>query len=205
MRARAALALTLLCTASLHAQQPASVAITQIAGHDALTNTDYLRLILPGNLLPPSEAPRYPLLIAQCTQSSTGDFAFDLYATFAEPVDLAYFPAVPALPPNKMAITPRTEKSIITMDFLGYTHVKPMRREWEVPFQTPGQYHYTAPGYHSPNLEPASFYLRYLNSLPTLRLTLGAQSAEFHTAPLLKEIREAPLCRAANLAAPSHR
>ena len=97
----------------------------------------------------------------------------------------------------------------MTMDFLGYTHVKPVRRQWEIPVQTPGQYRYNPPGSGSANLEEITFYLRYLIALPTLRLTLDShstdgrftysRSAEFLTTPLLDEIRKEPLCQAAAL------
>ena len=85
------------------------------------------------------------------------------------------------------------------MEFLGYTHVKPVRRQWEVPVQTPGQYRYNPPGAGSANLEEIAYYLRYLVALPTLRLTLDNHSADFLTTPPLDEIRKKPLCRAASL------
>ncbi len=58
------------------------------------------------------------------------------------------------------------------MDFLGYKPVKPVRRQWEIPVQTPGQYRYNPPGGGSSNMEDITYYLRYLLALPTLRLTL---------------------------------
>jgi hypothetical protein len=85
------------------------------------------------------------------------------------------------------------------MDFIGYTHVNPVRRQWEIPVQTPGQYRYNPPGSGSSNLEEITYYLHYLLALPTLRLTLNNNSVEFMTAPLLNEIRKEPLCRAAAL------
>jgi hypothetical protein len=85
------------------------------------------------------------------------------------------------------------------MDFLGYTHVKPVRRQWEIPVQTPDLYRYNPPGSGSANLEEITYYLRYLLALPTLRLTLDNRSVEFLTTPLLVEIRKEPLCRAAAL------
>jgi len=85
------------------------------------------------------------------------------------------------------------------MDFLGYKAVKPVRRQWEIPVQTSGQYRYNPPGGGSANMEEISYYLRYLLALPTLRLTLDNRSAEFMTTPLLDAIRKEPLCRAAGL------
>ena len=66
-----------------------------------------------------------------------------------------------------------------------YHPVKPVRRQWEIPVQTPGQYRYIPPGGGSTNMEDMSYYLRYLLALPTLRLTLGDRSAEYMTTPLL--------------------
>lgn len=94
---------------------------------------------------------------------------------------------------------PRTDKVTMTMEFLGYTRVKPMRRQWEMPVETPGQYRYNPPGTGSPNLEEVSYFLHYLLALPTLRLTLGNHSAEFVTTPLLTQIKAETLCQAANL------
>jgi hypothetical protein len=43
------------------------------------------------------------------------------------------------------------------MDFIGYTHVNPVRRQWEIPVQTPGQYRYNPPGSGSSNLEEITY------------------------------------------------
>ena len=56
------------------------------------------------------------------------------------------------------AIPPRTEKVNISVEFLGYTHVKPVRRQWEIPVQTPGQYRHNPPGSGSANLEEITFF-----------------------------------------------
>ena len=138
------------------------------------------------------------MLIAQCTARPNGKSYFELFASFAAVTDLAFYP--PWTPTSQQDLfPPRTDKVIVTMEFLGYTHVKPVRRQWEIPVQTPGLYRYNTPGGGSQNLEEIAYYLRYLVSLPTLRLTLGDRSAEFLTTPLLNEIRKEPLCRAAAL------
>ena len=205
------LLLALLC-ASHAAQQPESpqpekttlpTGIDRLAGQEATSHIQYVRLILLGSFRtassttapPPSPA---PMLIAQCTLRPTGKSNFELFANFGGATDLAYYP--PWTPTSQQDLfPPRTEKSVFTMEFLGYTHVKPVRREWEIPVQTPGQYRYNPPGAGSSNLEEITYYLRYLVALPTLRLTLDNRSAEFLTTPLLDEIRKEPLCRAAAL------
>jgi hypothetical protein len=177
--------------------------IDRIAGQEPTSQIQYVRLTLPGTLRLPtavdSSAPSpSPTLIAQCTLRPNGKSYFELFANFGRTTDLAFYPPWTRTPQGDL-FPPPTEKVIMTMDFLGYTHVKPIRRQWEIPVQTPGQYRYNPPGSGSSNLEEIAYYLRYLLALPTLRLWLGNNSADFLTTPLLNEIRKEPLCRAASL------
>jgi hypothetical protein len=214
---RAVFALGLLCSSSvIFAQQPEHRAkdtdqpekttlasgIDRISGLEATSHIQYVRLILSGSLHTSSidsSAPLPgPMLMAQCTLKPNGKSSFELFANFGGATDLAFYP--PWTPASSQDLfAPRTEKVNVTMDFLGYTHVKPVRRQWEIPVQTPGQYRYNPPGGGSANLEEITYYLRYLIALPTLRLTLDNRSADFLTTPLLGEIRDEPLCRAAAL------
>jgi hypothetical protein len=177
--------------------------VDRISGLEATSNIHYVRLILSGSPHIPftAESPTPspgPTLIAQCTLKPNGKSSFELFANFGGATDLAFYP--PWTPTSKHDLfPPRTDKVNLTMDFLGYTHVKPVRRQWEIPVQTPGQYRYNPPGGGSANLEEITYYLRYLVALPTLRLTLDARSADFLATPLLNEIRKEPLCRAAAL------
>jgi hypothetical protein len=213
---RAVFALLLLCFPSVSsAQQPdqrivdsdqpekttLASGVNRIAGLEANSKIHYVRLILSGSLHTPSlgESPNSgPALIAQCTLKPNGKSSFELFANFSGATDLTFYP--PWTPTSTHDLfPPRTEKVTVTMEFLGYTHVKPVRRQWEIPVQTPGQYRYNPPGGGSANLEEITYYLRYLVALPTLRLTLDNRSADFLTTPLLDEIRKEPLCRAAAL------
>jgi hypothetical protein len=174
-------------------------------GTEPSSKIQYARLILKGTLHaaakgaadpPPPDTP--PMLIAQCSLSPNGKYLFEMFASFGGTADLAFYP--PWKPAGSQDLfPPRTDKVNITMDFLGYTHVKPFRRQWEIPTEAPSLYHYNPPGFGSPNLEPISYFLRYLLSLPTLRLTLNDRSSEFLTGPFLVDIRQEPLCQAASL------
>ena len=206
-----------LCSCAVAVQQPEQRAvetgepvkatlesgIDRISGIDAGSNIHYVRLVLPGSLLTSSSSDSPaplpgPTLIAQCTLKPNGKSSLELLANFGGATDLAFYP--PWKPTSDHDLFPPiTEKVSMTMEFLGYTHVKPVRRQWEIPVQTPGQYRYNPPGGGSANLEEITFYLRYLAALPTLRLTLGNRSVEFMTTQLLAEIRKEPLCRAAGL------
>jgi hypothetical protein len=178
--------------------------VDRISGLEATSNIRYVRLVLSGTLRASSSsgdstAPSpAPTLIAQCTMKPNGKSSIELFANFGGASDLAFYP--PWTPASKDDLfAPRTEKVNMTMEFLGYTHVKPVRRQWEIPVQTPGQYRYNPPGGGSANLEDITYYLRYLIALPTLRLTLGNRSVEFMTTQLLAGIRKEPLCRSAGL------
>ena len=88
----------------------------------------------------------------------------------------------------------------MTMEFLGYTHVKPVKRAWEFLQAPEGELRYAAPGMRSPNMEPISFYLQDLKALPTLRLTAPARGTlEFETTKWLQAVKAEPLCAAAGL------
>jgi hypothetical protein len=213
---RALVGLASICCCAVFAQQPEHRAaetsnpekitlasgVDRISGLEATTNIRYVRLVLSGTFQASSGnssmASPGPTLIAQCTTKPNGKSSFELFANFGGATDLAFYP--PWTPASKDDLfPPRTEKVNMTMEFLGYTHVKPVRRQWEIPVQTPDQYRYNPPGSGSANLEEITYYLRYLIALPTLRLTLGDRSVEFMMTPLLAEIRKEPLCRAAGL------
>ena len=85
------------------------------------------------------------------------------------------------------------------MEFLGYTKVKPMKRQFEKVLTPYGQLRYNPPGLGSANLEEPAYYIQYLRVLPTLRLSAAGQQVEFATSPLLTQLRLEPLCAASKL------
>jgi hypothetical protein len=199
--------LTLLCLPLvLPAQQispAASSAIVRLDGIDQPDGIRYLRLYLDGTLLPvpPAAQSTPPQLIAQCTRSATGKLTFELLANFGGVADTTYYP--PWHPTKDDLYLPRLKKVNFTLEFLGYTHVKPVKRQWEALIVPQGQYRYNTPSLTSNNMEDSTYYLKYLLALPTLHLTLSDQTAEFKTTPLLDQIRKEPLCDASHLI-PSH-
>jgi hypothetical protein len=209
--APAAIVLAVLCApCAITGQQPDTrqpekttlpSGIDRLAGQDVTSHIQYVRLVLSGAPRTPAEGPApspAPMLIAQCTLRPNGKSFFELFANFGGATDLTFYP--PWVPTSREDLfPPQTAKVAMTMEFLGYTHVKPVRRQWEIPVQTSEQYRYNPPGAGSANLEEITYYLRFLLALPTLRLTLDNRSAEFLTTPLLNEIRKEPLCRAAAL------
>ena len=187
----------------VEAAPPAAVqGIERLAGEDAVSHIAYVRLLLHGSLVgptAPAAAPDPPpALTAQCSRRPSGKYLFELFADFGGITDRAFYPPWKPLSDRDL-FPPVTRKVTITMDFLGYTHVKPARRQWEIPVNTPGQFRYMTPNSGSSNMEDVPFYLRYLLALPTLRLTLDGRSAEFLATPLIEQIRKEPLCHASLL------
>ena len=197
-----------------------SPGLNRLSGTDPSSHIEYVRLFIEGapvsapgspssasvrlqSASEPSDASSSsdsagPTLIAQCTRKPSGKLAFELLANFGGVSDLAYYP--PWTPDDSSDLfPPRLEKVTITMDFLGYTHVKPVKRQWEALLQPVGEYRYNPPSPGSSNLEDSTYYLRFLIALPTLRLTLNQRSAEFNTTALLDRIRKEPLCKASLL------
>jgi hypothetical protein len=214
--------------AAMAEQSVVSAGLNRLSGTDESSHVEYVRLFLEGTLLtPPSVSPdanaplpiasvrtdaadtpdvraaasassSSPMLIAQCTKEASGRLAFELLANFGGVADLAYYP--PWRPANSRDLfPPRLEKPMMTMEFLGYTRVKPVKRQWEALLQPVGQYRYNPPSGGSSNMEDSMYYLRFLVALPTLRLTLANKAAEFRTTPLLDQIRKEPLCKASLL------
>ncbi len=179
--------------------------VQRLAGTEPSSQIQYARLILRGTLHPaakgapdPPTPDSPPILIAQCSLRPSGKYLFEVFTTFGGTADLAFYPPWKPVDSHDL-FPPRTEKVTITMDFLGYTHVKPFHRQWEIPAEAPSLYRYNPPSAGSTNLEEVSYFLRYLMSLPTLRLTLNNLAAEYATTPFLADIRQEPLCRAAGL------
>jgi hypothetical protein len=209
-------------------QSTVSAGLSRLAGTDDSSHIEYVRLFLRGTSLTSTGSSTHasvspsaqagttvtaetlssgaaasgssadPTLIAQCTRGASGKLGFELLANFGGVEDLAYYP--PWRPTSGGELfPPQPQKANITMDFLGYTKVKPVKRQWEVLMKPVGQYRYNPPSGGSANMEDSTYYLRFLLALPTLHLTLGDKAAEFRTTPFLDQIRKEPLCKASLL------
>lgn len=213
---RALLPLALIAT--LHAQTPADIATPQlqilapnlarISGIEPTQTISYVRFFLlatpdaPAQPAPANTSAAFdltrPTLTAQCTQDKKGKQHFELFVNFGNVTDTTYYPPWRPTSPDDH-FPPRTDKVSITMEFLGYTHFKPVKRQFEKVLSPYGQLRYNNPAVGSSNLEDLSYYLQVLRALPTLRLTLGTQSASFLTTPLLAQLHAEPLCHASGL------
>lgn len=182
-----------------HAGQT-QAALTRLAGVDEASGISYALLSLEGRPLAANAdvTPR-PRLTAQCTKTAAGKLRFELLADLGGVTAIAYYP--PWRPASKSDLfPPRLEKTSVTMEFLGYTKVKPVKRQWVYLLELPGEMRYETPGMDSSNMEQVMLYLQYLRSLPTLRLTVaGKGAAEWETSQWQAALHAEPLCAASGL------
>jgi hypothetical protein len=178
--------------------------LARLSGVEPTQSISYVRFFLLEDppQSPPANPPAAfditrPTLTAQCTQDKKGKLRFELFVNYGSITDTAFYPPWrPTLPTD---FPPRTDKITVTMEFLGYTHFKPVKRQFEKVLAPYGQLRYNNPGSGSANMEDLSYYLQVLRALPTLRLTAGTQSASFFTTPLLAQLHADPLCRASGV------
>lgn len=170
-------------------------------GTHADSGSEYLRLLLtaePGSTVAPSiPDPRVsPTFTLECTQLKTRR-TVSLYANFGGIADLSF--PVPFRPTQDNPFPPRNATVPLTMVFEGYIKSKPFKRDWEA--LPNGNYRYRNPGMGSSNLDDPRFFLQYLNSLPTLHVTIARPDPGkpgelfFHTTALLQEASRSPLCQ----------
>ncbi len=178
-------------------QPPGS--IQRITGTEPASQITYALISIPGTLTGASAQPTTsPRLTAQCTRDPAGKFKFELLADFGNVPEIAFYP--PWKPSPGDLYPPALTKVQLTMDFLGYTRVKPVKRQWEYLLQPSGELRYSTPGLASANMEPIAFYLQYLKALPTLRLTTpDKRTVEFETTAWQQALKSEPLCHAGSL------
>ena len=194
-----------LCMPMRAQMQTLTPGLRKLSGVEPTTKTEYVRIFLDGTLVAPNSpltadpltADSPPVLIAECTQASSGKLRFELHAHFGDVQDIAYYP--PWHPTPGDPYPPETAKVTVAMDFFGYTKVKPAKRQWEYLTAPLGELRYNPPSGRSHNLEEITFYLQYLKALPTLRLTLNDKAAQFSINPLFDALRNEPLCKASGI------
>ena len=169
---------------------PAGVAET--TGVDEGSGTSWAPISIEGKGT--GAASPAPRLTAQCTKDTGGKMRFGWTTDWGgeEPVGFV----APWKATKEDLYPPTLPKAMVTMEFLGYTKVKPVKRQWEALPEPRVEWRYAAPGAASSNLEEVSYYMQYLRSLPTLRLTRDGATVEFDTAKWQVALHLEPLCRA---------
>lgn len=171
----------------------------RVAGVDAGSGIAYALVSTEGVRTGDAGRTWAPRLTAMCKKLPDGRYRFELWAD--EPGFAGERPQLAFFPPWKQTqyelFPPSLVKVSVTLEFLGYTKVKPVKRQWEYLHELAGELRYSTPGGSSSNMEEVMFYLQYLKSLPTLRLTVpGRGSEEFETTRWQAAVKAEPLCHA---------
>jgi hypothetical protein len=174
--------------------------MSRVAGLDAGSGILYALITVEGRLVGPAAtlAAPPPRLTAQCTRDGAGKLRFELMMDVGEAGPMVFYP--PWKQTKDELFEPQPVMVNVSMEFLGYTKVKPVKRQWGYVKGMPEELKYGTPGLYSNNLEQVNFYLQYLRSLPTLRLGVpGKPAVEFETLAWQALLRAEPLCRASGL------
>jgi hypothetical protein len=189
--------------AAVLASAQSGTALRMDAGTDAGSGIAWVLISLNGRVVG-GESTAIPRLTAQCTKDAKGKLRFELLA------DLGDVPELRFVPPFKSTSTqlfpPPVMKPMVTMKFLGYRKLKPVKRQWTAIDGLNGEWKYATPGGSSANMEEVMFYMQYLKALPTLRLTLPSASGsgspvvvEFETVAWQVKVKAEALCWASAL------
>jgi hypothetical protein len=190
-------ALLLLSTSAGLASDDKLVVLT---GHDADTATDFVVFSLAAEThrpqasvedAPASTAP--PYVTFQCRQTA-GKRRIDLFVSFGAIENRVYH--APEKPDPVTGFPVQHPSVALKMTFVGYMTSKPFKGAWAA--LPNGELQYRAPGSYSSNMQEVRYFLPWLASLPTLRITDAhdpTKSADFQTAALLEQLRGNPLCR----------
>lgn len=174
----------------------------RLQGQDRDTGIEYARLFVLASSEGKPEGGAFdlalPTVTVQCTLDVKGKYRAEMFVNFGGVTDAAFYP--PWRPKTKQDLyPPRTLKRMVTMEFLGYTKVKPAKRQFEEVVQPSGQLRYHSPGIGSGNMEEITYYFQYMRALPTLRVTDGERTATFGVGPLLEQMHKEPLCKASGV------
>jgi len=173
---------------------PGEPNLLRLEGVEPETHVHYIRLLLSQPTTADSTtAP--PRLTFECLDKE-GKPDFKWYVSFGGIADYRFlgpFNPTPGVPYH----LDETDFDL-KMGFEGAPLKKPYIRSWAL--LPTGELRFRNPGFHSPNLETLSFFMGILKYYPGLRLAY-ANSAKgdpsgvlFHTEPLLKELKNNPMC-----------
>ena len=171
-------------------------------GTDAASGISWRLISMEGKVVGTGAAERPPRLTAQCTKDAKGKLRFELLADVGDVQEVRFVP--PFQPTNDQSFPPNLPKPTVTMEFLGYMKVKPVKRQWTAIDGLAGEWKYATPGMRSANMEEVMFYMQYLRALPTLRLTLPDSTGksvvvEFATTEWQARVKAEPMCWASSL------
>ncbi len=191
---------TVFVTAGAQAPSPelAGENLLRLEGTEPLSGIRYLKFILLARTAEtrsaaPDGLPRFTM---ECREQR-GKRSLHWLVRFDGSADFAFQPPVIS---TKEDPNPARNPSLdLKMRFEGYMKSQEFKRQWE---RLPtGELHYRNSGFQSANMEDPRYFMRWLTSLPNLRIgylkPIAGQTSElvFATQPLLDAVRKADLCQ----------
>jgi len=170
--------------------------LVRLEGDDPESGIHYVRLLLTLPASADGSAATAPPRFTMECQEKNGKRELWWYASFGGVTDTEFstpFQATKAKP-----VVQKYASSNIKMTFEGYIKWKPFFRGWAK--LRSGELVYQNPGFGSPNMEGARWFMQYLNSLPGLRLSYAKPAPGdppevfFQTQPIIDEMKKTPAC-----------
>ncbi|HZL52824.1 MAG TPA: hypothetical protein VFC37_17975 [Terracidiphilus sp.] len=169
--------------------------LLRIEATDLESGIHYVRLMLSLRTNEDAAQTTQPRFTVEC-QDIKGKQEMLWFVSFGGVEDPGFVPPFRATQAN--LYPPHYPGVDLKMTFEGYIKSKPFTRSWSL--LPSGQLRYRNGGADSPNMESARWFLRFLSSLPGLRIVhakpLKGHPGEifFPTQPLLDELKKAPIC-----------
>ena len=162
---------------------------------DSVSGIHYVRLLLSLRTNGDAVQTAQPRFTVQC-QDLKGKHEMLWFLSFGGVEDPGFEP--PFRPTRTDQFPPQYPNFNLKMTFEGYIKSKPFTRSWSL--LPSGELRYRNSGVDSPNMEPARGFLRFLSSLPGLRVVrpkpLKGDPVEifFPTQLLLDELNKTSIC-----------
>jgi hypothetical protein len=170
-------------SAPVASSSSSSSSVQRTEGTDPATGLAWVRFTVTSTALPNSDTA--PILSIECSAPPNSNRrSLDIfYDSAGNPTRGFHSPAH-----LSSSAVPNPDVRVI-MDFPSY---KPFKRIWEV--LPTGEYHLRPPG-NNPNMEDPRFFVLYMNTVRTLRLTVpGSAPVNFSTGALAQQVLATPLC-----------
>ena len=169
--------------------------LQRVEATDLESGIHYVRLLLSLRTNEDAAQTAQPRFTVEC-QDIKGKREMLWFVSFGGVEDPGFVPPFRATQANPYP--PHYPGVNLKMTFEGYIKSNPFTRSWSL--LPSGQFRYRNGGADSPNMESARWFLRFLSSLPGLRIVpakpLKGDPGEifFPTQPLLDELKKVPIC-----------
>ena len=169
--------------------------LQRLEGTDVGSGIHYVRFMLRLRGTGETNQKTQPRFTVEC-QDEAGKRDMLWFVSFGGVEDPGFVP--PFRPTKALPHPPHLPAENLKMTFEGYIKPKPFIRSWTL--LPSGELRYRNGGLHSPNMESAQWFLRFLNSLPGLRIGYAKTSPGdpgevfFPTRSLLDEVNKTAIC-----------